>query len=711
MNGAVDIEAMNAVRIALGQKPLEVPGQSKNTNGGLTFKESKDDASSDEEAAPVSTLDTQDVDGVRNWQKLEEQKQQQQARDAKKEIIRKAREKAQRNAVLAGRGLGEGDEVAHLDAKSWLKGMGKRGKKIEEERQKQIQKELEEREKLAAIGYTSKDLAGIRVGHEVGRFDEGDEHILTLADTAVDADDAEDELENLDLRNREKLEERLESKKKKPVYNPHDADDYTAGPKKILAQYDEEIEGKKRHAFTLDAEGTTAEAKAAAAAEAEAERPKGIYINLDELSWENSPEYLKQKAEKAKKEKKPKRKKKDKSEKKAKAIRQKKDDDEDIFLVAEQYAAADATPAADDTMEIDQTNGDGGPVYALKPQKRSATAAFQDDESLQDLLAIQRRANLKKRKKAKPDEIIRQLQNQESEDEYADMDIMQTTEAPDEEEDQGLVIDETTEFVSTLQKPEDRDQRRRAKSTPAANGIETPHEVKDEDGDVDMEQSYAEVADAQERAERAQRAIRGVSAAADVADNGLGEEETIGAGVGGILNMLKSRKVLDHDPNSHVNEEFLQKSRFLAERHKREDAAEARARLQREKERASGRNAFLTTKEKEDAAQKANTAREHELAREQAELFNRNYKPKVEIKYTDDHGRDMNQKEAFKYMSHQFHGKGSGKGKTEKRLKKITQENQMEARSIMDATQDVGGIGMAQSEQARRKKQAGVRLQ
>ena len=51
------------------------------------------------------------------------------------------------------------------------------------------------------------------------------------------------------------------------------------------------------------------------------------------------------------------------------------------------------------------------------------------------------------------------------------------------------------------------------------------------------------------------------------------------------------------------------------------------------------------------------------------------YKPDVKLEYIDDSGRLLSQKEAFRYLSHRFHGKGSGKKKTEKRGKKIEEEN------------------------------------
>jgi hypothetical protein len=50
------------------------------------------------------------------------------------------------------------------------------------------------------------------------------------------------------------------------------------------------------------------------------------------------------------------------------------------------------------------------------------------------------------------------------------------------------------------------------------------------------------------------------------------------------------------------------------------------------------------------------------------------YKPEIQLEYVDDSGRCLNPKEAFRQLSHRFHGKGSGKKKTEKRLKKVEEE-------------------------------------
>jgi U4/U6.U5 tri-snRNP-associated protein 1 len=50
------------------------------------------------------------------------------------------------------------------------------------------------------------------------------------------------------------------------------------------------------------------------------------------------------------------------------------------------------------------------------------------------------------------------------------------------------------------------------------------------------------------------------------------------------------------------------------------------------------------------------------------------YKPDIKLEYVDDSGRMMTPKEAFRFLSHKFHGKGSGKKKTEKRQKKVEEE-------------------------------------
>ena len=89
---------------------------------------------------------------------------------------------------------------------------------------------------------------------------------------------------------------------------------------------------------------------------------------------------------------------------------------------------------------------------------------------------------------------------------------------------------------------------------------------------------------------------------------------------------------------------------------------------QRELERLQSRGG-----NKDQATRKyENRSREQQEARDNLEMF-KHYKPDVNIIYYDEYGRSLTPTE-WKALSHKFHGKGSGKMKTEKRLKKIEEE-------------------------------------
>lgn len=670
---AISIEEANKIRVAMGMKPLPVPGASTST--GPVFKDLKKDDGSDEE--PASTLETRTAASYDNWKKLQDEAEAKAKREAQKAAIKKAREQAQRFAKLEGKSLGEGDE--DIDTKAWLLQSKKRQKKA-----KKLEEELAEREKqaLAAAEYTAADLAGVKVGHELNEFGEGDEQILVLKDAAVDDEDEDDQLEAVELKEKEKLKEKLESKKRKRVYDPNDMDE--SGQGSILAQYDEEIEGKKRKAFTLDGQGRTMEE--AEMTEWDASKPKkGINISLD-IPKDDTPisDYKDISEVKIRKPKK----------KKSKTARRKAIDDDDIFLVAE--TDAPTTAVEHDTMEVDIPNGP-----PPKPKKSTIDESFIDDEDLQANLAIQRRAALKKRKKMRPEDIARQLREEAS----TTPDVMQTTE--DLEEEPGLIIDETSEFVANLQKPAAPERQRQKSSQPgnSATAMDVDSPLADTEDDIEMARSYNDVEDEQEGQQRAARSI-----SADITGTGLEEEATLNKGVGSALTMLKQRGLLKATNSGDLNAFYRERQRFLADKHKAETQAERLAREQRERDRKSGRLEQMTPREREEWARRNNTQRDQIESRKMAEIFNKEYKPNVELKYVDEFGRQMNQKEAFKHLSHQFHGKGSGKQKTEKRLKKIEDEKKREAASTLDSSQHTG-MTSAQGAQAKKHRQAGVRLQ
>lgn len=671
MADALSIEQNNKIRVALGLKPLPVPG------AGPQFQET-DSESGEEEEEEASTVDTRQAAGYDNWKKLQDDAEAKRKRDERNAAIKKARDIAQRNLQLEGSTLGE-EAGTELDTKAWLAQSKKRSKKIEKERARKTAEELEERERLLATEYTAADLAGIKVGHSAGDFDGDEDHILTLKDAAVDDDDEVDELENTALTEKEKLEEKLELKKKKPVYDPN------AEGQGLLSQYDEEIDGKKRKRFTLDAKGSTEEREAQ---RKEVSNQLKNVINLEFEPEVPTSDYMDISEVKIKKPKK----------KKAKTTKQRAVMDEDDLAPAPETAATQGNSA----MDIDSSAG--VPVPARR-KPVTENVSFADDDDLQASLALQRRAAFKKRKKISPEELARQLREEEAQNSDEN--------EKNAEDEPGLVIDETSEFVANLSKSALLEAEEKPKVAPKPTPNEEPTspepapEAEGEGMEIDMDR-YGDVENEEELAERIKR-DQAAPAQPELTGTGLEEESTLDEGLGATLKMLRSRGLVKDNDGGAKNALMRDRERFIADKANRETEIERRARQQRERDRTSGKLERMSAREREEHARLENKQRDQQEARRMAEVFNREYKPDVQLRYVDEHGRNMNQKEAFKHLSHQFHGKGSGKMKTEKHLKKIEEEKKREGMSALDTSQH-GGMNNAVGDAAKKNRQAGVRL-
>ncbi|KAF4471453.1 U4 tri-snRNP-associated snu66 [Fusarium albosuccineum] len=665
---AATIEETNRIRISLGMKPLPVPGAD---NSNQT--ESKD-VDSDGEAP--STLESRQAQAYDNYKKAMGAEESKRKREEKAAAVRKAREQAQRFAVLEGKGYGEADEGGDLSAKDWITGQKKRQKKIAKARKLEEELAAAEAAAAAAIQYTSKDLAGIKVAHDTADFLDGDDQILTLKDTKIEENEADgDELENLNMREAEKLSERLDLKKKKPGYNPHD--DEEEGERSILAQYDDEIGGKRGKKFTLDVDGAIAELSDIL--DKPVEKAKKIQsVNLDDIVGKFSllpphsnlmlirqllgdtpvsSDYLDPSQIKVKKPKK----------KKNKGTRQKPVDEDDIF-------PAETAPA-DNAMDIDSKD------VPTSKKRKTGDDTFVDDEDLQASLAIQRKNALKKRKKTRPEDIAKLLREEED------------TQEPAEQQEGGLVLGEVSEFVAGLSKPDEDEERKPRKRKTVSKSPEP-----DEDhpmGDVSHE--------------REQEERPPTSALEELDENGVEEEKAVGEGMGAALALLRERGLVEDTRGDSEYSSLRDREEFLARKRRLEEELDEQARHQRERDRTSGKLDRMSVRDREEWARQQNTWRDQQQSRRMAELFSAGYKPNIELKYTDDHGRSLDQKEAFKHLSHQFHGKGSGKGKTEKRLKKIEDEKRREAQSMFDASQSAG-MSLAAQQQLKKRREAGVRL-
>ncbi|ROT43404.1 hypothetical protein SODALDRAFT_319873 [Sodiomyces alkalinus F11] len=653
---AATIEETNRMRESLGLKPLPIPGAAAPSPS----RESPEPSEGEAEDEP-STIETREAKAYDNYKALQEAEEAKRRREARAAAVKRQRDEAQRFASLHGKGLGEAHETVDVDAKTWLKLQKKRRKAIEKTRKLEDEQAAADAAAAAALEYTSKDLAGVKVAHDVADFLKGDEQVLTLKDTTIDENEAEgDELENLDLRAKENLKERLDVKKKTSAYNGHDDE---SGERGVLSQYDEEIYGKKGKKFTLDSSGAIAELADILDGPAEKSR-KLQSIDLDMMQDKPQSDYLDVSEIKVKKPKK----------KKSKTTRQKPIDDDDIIT-------PDATiqdNSAETEMDVDSA------VPAAKKRK-TWDDSFVDDEDLQTSLAIQRRTALKKRKRTRPEDIARE--------------VRQLSEKPedDAEEEGGVVIDDVSEFVSGLKKPEENESRVR-KSKPAVEQSATAmDEELDEDEDVPMDDAARETSPEVKKDETPGPGV-----------GGFDEEKTVGTntGVGSALALLRERGLIQESHGAELNEEFRQKAEFLASKRRLEQEADDKTRHQRERDRMSGRWDRMSVRDREDWARQQNAYRDQQQSRTVDGLFKAHYKPNVELKYTDEFGRRLDQKEAFKHLSHQFHGKGSGKGKTDKRLKKIESEKKRESESILDSSANA-----TMSASGAKRREAGVRLQ
>ena len=540
------IEDTNRIRVSLGLKPLPAVG-------GASFKKTNDaspsSSESDSDDDPHSTLEKREAQGYANYKAIQDSDKAKIKAEERNLAIKKAREAAQRFAKLEGKGLAdEDDKESALDTKAWLLGQKKRRKRLEKQRiqAERLQAELEERERTAIY-----NVENVEVAHAMEDFDDDQGQVLTLKDQDILDEEGGNVLEASALVEQAKLEERMATKRKRPVYDPTED-----GERTILGHYDE----KESKRFKLDHQGFSMVEKEERRKDV-AEKLKKEMISLDTVKGDVLvSDYQEAKEVKIKKPKK----------KKAKSTRQKAADEDDIFPDDQVNGAQ----TIGDSVHVDPMNGE--PVQP----KAKEDISFVDDDDLQASLALQRRAALKKRKKAKPEDIARQLREEAS----ATPDRM----VDDAEEEGGLVLDETTEFVAGLQrKKEERQQDARqikAESPTAKVKPESP----EEDPDAEMGGLLDEREGSQELKERAKRETS-TPTAPGLTETGLEDEQTLDKGMGAALKMVTQRGMIERRDDDDLVARQRNQQRFLHEKRQREAEIERKARLQRERDRASGK--------------------------------------------------------------------------------------------------------------------------
>ncbi|KAI9485689.1 MAG: SART-1 protein [Benjaminiella poitrasii] len=654
MAESISIEETNALREKLGLPPLAVED-------------------SDEEIVDPER------EAYENYQK----QKQEEARAAKEEEIRKNIEKSKNRKrkleKLQGKGLGEASDEEDESTLSWIKKSRKRERELAARRAK----ELEEMDNSYQT-YDANQLAGLKVSHSLSEFQEGEETILTLKDRGIlDEEDDVEELTNVNLEDRERVKKKLETKKQKPGYNPYDDDQFNGKKQSILPQYEEDEE---EGGFVIGNAGTIQIEK-----EKEDEKTVSQKLKEQTLSYEKMQEikdyYTQEEAETTFKKPKSKKKKK---------MRRKNKDEDDLNI-------STTTSVAEDTQET-------APATTSRSRTIDPDANFVDDDDLQEALARTRRiANKQKNKlikKMTPEEIARQIKEEQIKEE--EMDDNTTG---------GLVLSETTEFVNSLGLNiptfNPRESTRTVKAEEVKVKIEpntenyVVHEINDDEKldseDVSEAVSEADKDDIMEDVKEEEDNVTikqeikeedNVTIKQEIKeeDNNfteepLVEEPLVSRGLAATLSLLNQKGILAKPSEEQIKRDKIaaEQIRWQNEQRKKERIRELEERREKERRKGTGRRDHNSERMRE-----VEREREREREREEArrlrefELAMENYKPEVNLEYTDDTGRVMKTQEAFRYMSHKFHGKTSGKTKTEKRMKKIEEEHRLNMMSSTD---------------------------
>ncbi|KAJ7035076.1 SART-1 family-domain-containing protein [Mycena alexandri] len=632
MEESISLEETNKIRVSLGLKPLTDDG------------------------APA---DDKDKEAETNYAKQRDTEIKQRESKKIQDRIAKVKNRRELHASLKGSTLGdaEGDD----DTMKWIKKSKKREKEL-------ARKRLEELESMDKVfqgdEYTERDLVGLKVSHDFEDMDEGDARILTLKDSRI-LDNEEDELQNVEMAEDERTKKNNELKIKKRDYTGYDDEEFVPGhegmKRSVLSKYDEDIDGVQETGFRLG--NSSVQTKAAKVEEqkhAAAAVVNKSLLNIDYAKTFSTTDYLQEGDVGFKKSK----------TKKKRSSRR----------------APEAEPAPEDQMDVDQK--------PIVPRTRELDANFVDDDDLQAALARSRKAKLRKATKMTPEQLAKKVAEQRAQEEAEEArEIVKVEDVDDDEDGEGaggaLTFDDTSEFVRAVgnnpivkEEPKERPVAPSKQASQSRDVSMAPGDVALEEleaGEVEMEEEEEDDMAIIDRIENLLKTVEAEQAETSqfgIADDGIGgtaSEQTFRSGLAGTVNILRQQGVLTKPADEQQSRERVQleRDRWLAQ--------QRRAIEQREMDKWQSRG----SNKDQASREQMNRQREQQEARDTVEHF-KNYKPDVNLVYYDEYGRSLTPKEAWKALSHRFHGKGSGKMKTEKRLKKIRDEEKQQAMSSGD---------------------------
>ncbi|XP_076068528.1 U4/U6.U5 tri-snRNP-associated protein 1 isoform X2 [Oratosquilla oratoria] len=643
---SLSLEESNKLRAKLGLKPLQVE---------TTVKDETDEDGVKIEMAPGETL-LKDADGEFVHKPAENLADKIKVEKIREKIAAQREKRKIRDKYTKVKPLGDSDSDED-NALHWVNKSRKlQREKAEAEKKAKLLEELDaqfgvgdlveqELTEQRSKSYGRKNLSGLKVEHDFSRFDDGRTTILTLKDSNV-LEEGEDTLVNVNIVDLERVEKNIKNKTNKQdqvEYEAPEVDDYgNIVQKSLLTKYDDEIEGEKKTSFRLGAYGNTQPDRGPGSGQRLSKLRK--LQSLDAPEAQLATEYFTPDEmvgfRKVKKTKKKKKKmftaddlqpmmEGNEAHHGSRKMRMEGRPFEDGTPMPMEDFRATKPRTLKELMEEDEE-----PVKnEIEEAPHEYTSEEEkDDIDLQEALARQLRAKQNQKNLPTQERVVMMIKEREA-------GIVEKT-----EDNLAMTLNTTDEFCRTLgdiptyglsgNRAEEDDQTMLQSMSPKQDEPEQRGAWEE----VDIDETRVEIND-------------------KVTVPILEEEPDASKGVANALKLAMKKGYLEKESNSRPSNAALQHLRAV--HYSIEDKTQ-------EDDRGRGRGG-------DRYSGPSMEFRERE-----------GYKPDVKLEYIDDEGRKLNLKEAFRYLSHKFHGKGSGKNKTEKRMKKWHEETLMKHMSSSD---------------------------
>lgn len=627
---SLSIEETNKLRASLGLAPLKI--------NKPKVEETENDKDKDKEGKliPNSNVRHKPAENLTHKSATEKMREKLQQRKLKRQ---------QESKLLSVGTLGD-DDGGIDDTSKWLQRQKKKEKekKIAEKRAKMLAEmddefgvgNLVEQDKQKSQLYNSQNLAGLTVEHDSGRFQEGKSVILTLKDADVLDNDASDTLVNVNMIDDEKVKKNKENikKAKSGGYNPYDQEeiDEETGElrrKNMLDKYDEEIDGEKKQSFTIGDSGVFNQDQQREINRAKIRQKLANVETLHTPQLKVASDYYTE--EEVVKFKKPKKK------KKVKRKMLKADDLLGLENDTEKSENNGGSNKGSIPMDVDED------VKPFIDDEELAKIKVDDEETDLDLqLALQKARKIKQRKRFLDEDRTAKLMEEnglsmiktEPENESTGAEFINTFADDKNTNFNVITMNETSEFCRNLG----------AIRSYEASGYtdKVPKEIRDFESELSSSKhrKYSSDSDSDVEVKKEPSAVI------------LDEEPDLKSGIAAALGLARSKGYLEG------GEKLVNSGKL---------------------KHLEARNYTIEDKANDDRHSRRNYGSSSQSFQEK-----KDYVPNVKLEYVDDDGRKLNTKEAFRHLSHKFHGKGSGKLKSEKRQKKVQEESLMKNMSSTD---------------------------